>query len=678
MSSNFQIKKFRILISILFIILLMTFLMPNEGKFRYEYQKGRPWIYETLIAPVDFPILKSGAELREERNKISSSTIPHYRKKPSEDFLQNVKSVVNAELPDSTSDFVFKFIDDTYKAGIMDESPDSAYTGGVIAVVSDDGISYLPMGELKNRVEAYEAFETFVKTHHFDTLKNNQSISLLQRIFPSGVVTPNLFYDNSSTQASLKNSLSDVSPTKGIIYSGQLIVSNGEIITAETEQILDSFKAEFEMSMGFSGNILLLKTGHLLITAFIVLLFAATLWFLSKDMFNDPNSFNFLLLLFILVVLSTLFVMDTSSRYLYIVPYSVIALYLYSFFSSSVVIPLYAIIMLPIVFLSQGGFEIYFANLTAGSAAFFTFRYWDRGWLQFINSVFVFCALSLVYISFRLIEEGALSIPDGNLFIYFAWNSLLVIAAYPFLFLFEKLFGLVSNSRLRDLSDATTPLLTQLAEEAPGTFHHSLQVANLSESAAREIGANVLLTRVGALYHDIGKLSNPSFFIENIPAGEVSAHKDLSTEQSAAIILSHVEDGMALAHKMRLPSAVSEFISTHHGKSQALYFFNKFVNEGGNPDEIGKFTYNGNLPTTKEHVVVMLADSVEAASRTLKQFSANHISELVDKMIEERLESNQLVESQITMKEINIIKETFKRKLLQSHHGRITYPSRKR
>ena len=286
--------------------------------------------------------------------------------------------------------------------------------------------------------------------------------------------------------------------------------------------------------------------------------------------------------------------------------------------------------------------------------------------------------MSAIYSSLRLLEEGALVFNDGRVFLYFAWNSLLVIAAYPFLFLFEKIFGLVSSSRLRDLSDATSPLLTRLAVEAPGTFHHSLQVASLAEGAAREIGANLLLTRVGALYHDIGKLSNPSFFIENIPAGEVNAHKNLTPEESASVILRHVDEGFAIAKKMKIPAVVSDFILTHHGKSQTVYFYNQYVNQGGDPSMIDKFTYKGSLPLSKEQVIVMMADAVEAASRTLANHTKENISRLVDKMIDDRINENQLAEADVTIKEINTIREVMKRKLSQSYHARIVYPDRKR
>lgn len=665
-------KKYIRIVNIAFVVLLITVLIPNKGKFKYEYQRGRPWLYETLVAPVDFPILKSDTELRNERNKVAADISPNYNHKSDTGVLSEISTLLRENLPDSASSKLYETIYKLYRNGIADELPDSSYTGGVITMLSDGEKLFVQQKKISDSREAYAKIKAVA-----EDLKP-ASPNIMDVLFPSGFVLPNMIYDKITTQKTLREEVSRISPTKGIIYSGQLIVSNGEIITAETEQILDSFRAEYELSMGFSGSLLLLKLGHMIVTLAIILVFLALVSFLAPEISSDPKSMNFLYLLFIIVIITSSLVMDTSNRYLLILPYSVIALYLYSFFRSSVVIPVYAMLLMPVVFISSGGFEIYFINLVAGSAASYTFRYWDRGWLQFINSIFIFLILSAIYSSLRLLEEGALVFNDRRVFLFFAWNSLLVIAAYPFLFLFEKIFGLVSSSRLRDLSDATSPLLTRLAVEAPGTFHHSLQVASLAESAAREIGANLLLTRVGALYHDIGKLSNPSFFIENIPAGEVNAHKNLTPEESASVILRHVDEGVAIARKLKIPAVVSDFILTHHGKSQTVYFYNQYVNQGGDPSMIDKFTYKGSLPLSKEQVIVMMADAVEAASRTLANHTKENISRLVDKMIDDRINENQLAEADVTIKEINTIREVMKRKLSQSYHARIVYPDRKR
>lgn len=652
------------------VVLLITLMFPNKGKFKYEYQRGRPWLYETLVAPVDFPILKSTTELRAERERIVADASPHYNKRTIDtELLQQL----NSAYKESQDSAYLRFHDQVraiYKNGVVDQKPDSLIEGGAITVVSGQKYYYLPNNLLLTPKQAYDKINSYSK------LLFGSDSSVIAKFFPAGIALPNLIFDNALTQKTLKEMLSSISPSKGIVYAGQLIVSNGEIVTVETEQLLDSYKAEYELSVGYSGSLLILKVSHLLIAIALITLFIALLYFLAPDLYKDHHSLNFLLLLFILVIASTVLVMESGNRYLYLLPYSVIALYLYSFFSSNVVIPLYSIILMPIIFIASGGFEIYFINLIAGSVGFYTFRYWNRGWLQFVNSFFIFASLSLIFVSFRLLEEGSFQLAEPRVFLFFMWNALLVIAAYPFLFLFEKIFSLVSNSRLRDLSDATNPLLARLALEAPGTFQHSLQVASLAESVAQEIGANSLLTRVGALYHDIGKLYSPTFFIENIPAGEINAHKSMTPQESAKAIVRHVEEGIAIAKKIGLPKIVSDFILTHHGKSQTLYFYNQFINSGGDPAEIDKFTYGGMLPQSKEHVIVMLSDAVEAAARSMANYSPQNVSALVDRMISERVSENQLIESQVTLGELSIIATVLKNKLSQFYHGRISYPQK--
>ncbi len=669
------IKKRRIYRNISFVVILLALVIPNKGKFRYEYQKGRPWLYESLVAPIDFPVLKTVAELRKEREELSSSVVPYYNYKEGVDDEQIKLISSNLVLPEDDSiitSYLYSSIKNIYSKGVIDEMPDTLYSKGVVAIVKYGKPTLHPLRNLFTPGEASAQLKKMMSD------KFPGADELILRALPSQSLPVNLFFDNNMTQLVLKNQIADISPTKGVIYTGQLIISNGESVTAESEQLLDSFKAEYELSMGFSGSFLLLKLGYALIIMLIILILIVVIYYLDREILKEPNRFNFILLQFILVVIATVVVMDTGQEYLMVFPFSVIALYLTSLYYSKIVIPVYMTIMLPVVFIATGGFELYFLNIVSGTAVFYTFQYLDRGWRQFVNSLFVFVTLSLTYLTLRMVEDGSLESVTRLTFIYFAWNSVLIIAAYPLLYLFEKIFGLLSNSRLRDLSDTTTTLLSSLAEKAPGTFHHSLQVANLSESAAREIGAYALLARVGALYHDIGKMSNPPFFIENLPAGESSLHSDLPGEESAKIIIQHVDEGFLIARKARLPQMVIDFILTHHGKTQVGYFYNKYVNSGGDPANIAQFTYKGELPKTKEQVIVMMADAVEASSRSLKDHSRESVCALVDRMIDERIAEKQLIDADISIKEIYAIKEVFKQRLGQVYHSRLKYPERKK
>ena len=664
------LKKYTNYILIAMVAILLAAIIPGEGKFRYEYQRGRPWLYETLSAPVDIPILKTPAELRGERERKSSSITPYYRFREGAKELQIsqlTEAVEAALLPEFVADFIKHLLIEIYERGIIDEFPDTTYKNDSYVLLEGRSSRELASSSVLSSSSAADMLNSALNSRYGELIQDKLNIRMLY---------PNMLFDNNTTQIAHKEELDKIAPTKGVLYSGQLIVSKGETVTAEIEQLLDSYKAEYEYSIGYSGNYWLIKSGQLLIIVFILILFAISAYYIKVDILREFNKLSFILLQFIIVAGVASIVITSNAALIHIVPFSVIALYLVSFFDTKIVLPLYTIILMPLILIAQNGFEIYFMNLFVGGILAYTFFYWDRGLSQFGNSVVVFLGLTIIYISFRIIEDGTIHSINTTYIVYFIWNSILVIAAYPFLYLFEKVFSLVSKSRLRDLSDATTPILTALAEKAPGTFQHSLQVANLAESVSREVGAFSLLARVGALYHDIGKIDNPSAFIENITAGMQSIHKDLTPEESAALILRHVDDGVAMAKKAHLPQIIIDFILSHHGTSQAKYFYNKYINEGGDPGNIDKFTYRGILPIYKEQVIVMIADAVEAASRTLSDYSAESISSLVERMAEERISEKQLINADVTLREITIIKESLKRKLQQIYHARIAYPEK--
>ncbi len=674
MNYNIDRKKLLLITNLILTVIIIVALFPNKGKFKYEYQRGRPWVYETLVAPIDFPILKNNTEIRREREQIIADALPHfiYKEGACNNYIQEIDKLMTEQSIDlSSKEKIVNIISDIYRKGIVNEKPDSSIykTGAIIIKGSDKKLVPIEMISIKEANNLI--ISTISSSNIFEKQKDS---SVLINIISSSQIIPNIIYDITATQNFIKEAISSISPTKGVIYTGQLVVSKGEIITAETEQILDSFKAEYEYSMGFYGNLFILKFGHLLISISLVFILFISLFFMKKEILKEIHKITFILSLLIISVLITVFVLDYGTKMLYVVPYSVFALYLTSFFTSRLIPPIYTIILLPLIFIAPGGFELFFLNLISGILIIYTFQFWDKGWLQFLNSVVLFAMLSSLYIAFRFIEDGTLESINSEYFTIFVWNSIFVYAAYPFLFIFEKVFGLVSNSRLRDLSDATSKLLRELADKAPGTFHHSLQVASLAESAAREIGAYALLARVGSLYHDIGKMANPSIYIENIPEGGKNIHKELSANESAQLIISHVDQGVEIAKKNNLPQIIIDFILSHHGRSQTLYFYNKYIQEGGDVDNIDSFTYNGILPKYKEHVIVMMADSIEAASRTLPVYNRDTISDLVDTIIDERVLDVQLIESDITIREITIIKEVFKSKIEQIYHSRIEYP----
>ena len=333
--------------------------------------------------------------------------------------------------------------------------------------------------------------------------------------------------------------------------------------------------------------------------------------------------------------------------------------------------------LLPLLVLVDNGEALFFINLVGGIIAIVSSRHFSKGWLLFVNSVFIFAGMFVTYIAFVLSSDGSIGLIDIKPVSLLLLNSLLVVAAHPFVFVFERIFSLVSKSKLQDLADPNNKLLRKLTETAPGTFQHSLQVANLASEAARAIGADATLTRAGAMYHDIGKMQNPQCFIENAAPG-MNYHKSLTPLESAQQIIQHVDDGLEIAKKYKLPKPVMDFIVTHHAQSLTTFFYNTYCNNGGNPDDIDLFRYHGELPTTKEQVIVLMADALEAASRTLQDYSEESISKLVENIIGQRLSDSQLVNADISIREIEVVKQMFKEHIEQFYHSRIAYPELKK
>lgn len=666
------LKDPKIYISLLVVLILTVLLFPEEGKFKYSYQVGRPWVYETLLSPIDFPILKTEQELLQEKEEKASRVIPYFEYDNAVANVQ-VQKLRSLQSRDSVNDHLLYFIVESlykmYSVGILPEM-EEVPTSGTIVVQKDKRAQEIPVSEVftPKKAEGYMKYYLSISFPDY----NPDSLYSAYRI--GSFIAPNLVYDQSRTDLFHKEAVDYISPTKGMVYAGQLIVSEGEIVTTEIEQMLDSFKKEYELSYGYAESPFGLRTGHFILCLLIVASLFAVIYFTRKEIIEHRKSLYFILTLYVLLCALTMLIHSFGMDNLYIVPYSVFAIYLMIFFKRRYVFPIYTVMLLSLLFQTDSGVELYMMNLTGGIIAIITFKYFNKGWAQFLNSVFIFVGMFLVYVGFLLSGDGTLSLFNTRDIFRIAVNSLLVVAAYPVAFIFERMFSLVSHFRLVDLSDTNNKLLRELSQKAPGTFQHSLQVANLAAEAAREIGADMILTRVGALYHDIGKMKNPQCFVENAPAG-FNYHKGLSPEESAQQIIRHVDDGVEIARKHKLPEVVIDFIRTHHAKSLTFYFYAQYCNAGGNPDNKEPFMYHGEYPRTKEQVIVLMADAVEAASRSLKDYTAESISNLVESIISKRLSDSQLVEADISIKEIEIVKRMFKERLEQVYHERIAYPT---
>ena len=667
----------RIYVPLALLFLVLLIFMPRSGKFNYDYKKGSPWMYETLVSEFDFPILKTQEQLQKEREEAVASVTPYY--KYSENIASERKdaaSRVQLGVYDYLKPSIESFVDSVYSRGVIAERPefseDVPESERVIFVQKNRRAAAVPPSEIYTTSQARNFF--------FDGIRkmvpgcNADSLCAASGLLD--LIVPNLIFDQQTTDLVHEESVNYVSPTSGYVPAGQLIVSKGETVTTEIEQLLDSYKAEYESSVGYNGPMALLWMGNVLLSLAIVTLVFFTIYYSRAGIFREFNKYAYILAVVCLSSLVTFAVTKTDPRLLYLVPYTLFALYLTAFFRNKVVYPVYVVSLIPLLVFSHNGIELFVMYLVAGAVAIYAFTYFNKGWQQFIMAFFVFLSLLVTYLAFKLIDGEIRGFRDYQAILFLFIGSMLSVAGYPLIYLFEKIFMLVSNSRLIELCDTNNKLLRELATKAPGTFQHSLQVMNLADAAARSIGANVSLVRAGALYHDIGKMSNPQCFIENETPG-VKYHEGLSPEESARDITRHVTDGMSLAEKYGLPSVVRDFIITHHGTTSTGYFYNKYLNSGGDPSRAGIFFYKGRKPSTKEQIVLMLCDAIEAASRSLKDYSHQSISDLVERIVKAKMDDGQFEEADISLKELNIVKNVLKDYLQQIYHARVAYPKRK-
>ncbi|MBE6235636.1 MAG: HDIG domain-containing protein [Bacteroidales bacterium] len=667
-------RTFKAYLPLIALFLIMVFMMPQSPKFNYDYRKGSPWMYETLIAQFDFPILKTEAQMQEEREKNGSAVIPYFRLDANV-APQSQNSIASMELGEWAviKPVLSDAVEVLYSKGILSPSQEQSWDSaeGLIFVQKDRRASKVPVSEVYTMADA----EAYLRAAVAVAREDCNVDSLFNAAGLSGLLSPNLIYDSKTTDLVHDESVKYISTTQGVVRVGQVIVSEGEIVTAEVEQLLKSYEHEYDQSMGYAGNRAFMWVGNIFLAFSIVLVLFLALCYCNFRVFDEYNKYLYLLMIFALAAIASSLVAREDPSMYYLMPFTLISLYLLAFFSKRVVFSVYFISLLPMLIFAPNGVELFVIYLVAGSVGMLVFGFFNRGWLQFVTALIVFAVMVLVWGAFRLVD-GVSGIANYRTVLDMALAAFLSVAGYPLIYLFERVFGLVSNTKLAELSDTNNRLLRTLADKAPGTFQHSLQVMNLADAAARSIDANVLLVRAGALYHDIGKINNPQCFTENQTSG-VRFHEDLTPKESAQEIIRHVSDGLAMAEKHGLPQVIREFISSHHGTSSTGYFYTKYLNDGGDPDDVSAFFYNGMKPVTKEHVILMICDSVEAASRSLKQYSAENISALVDSIVQTKMSQGQFSDADISIREINAIKDEIKSYLQQIYHSRVSYPKRK-
>lgn len=672
--SNRNIGKFsRIILPLLTAVILLTVFMPRTGKFDYVYHKGAKWNYETLVAPFNFPILKTQEQIMIEKEKLENTYVPYFNF--SNDSFYDLEHEVQSQFveDENVAAWLISSLRPCYQKGVLpDEYTVVADMSGDVVFVQKDKRAFKVLKDDLYSVGSLTA-EMQKQLSVQMPWYNQDSLKFAFRL--GQILVPNLIFDKKTTEQVHQESSEFISPTSGVFKAGDIIVNTGEIITADIAQILDSYKAEFEQTVGYNGPTYLLVMGNLAIAIMLTLLLFAVLGIMYGSFWqNKANELLFILFVYIVTGIVTFVCAKLPAVLTYLMPFPVFALYYMAFLQKRQVLPLYMITILPVMIFCETGVVMYFIFLAGGCAAVYAFDRFNKGWRQFVAAICIFASSLFVYVAFKIFQ-GSYGVIDPMCILYLGIGSLISILCYQLVYLLEILFNLVSVSRLVDLADTNAPLLRILADKAPGTFQHSLSVMNMAEAAGRSVDANVPLLRAAALYHDIGKTDNPSFFIENQING-IDSHEDLPSKECARIIIDHVASGVALAEKFNVPSIIRECIASHHGTTATGYFLNKYLNEGGDVNDTAVFHYPGPKPKTKEQVILMLCDGVEAASRTLKDFSPEAVDAFVHGLYIQKYKDGQFSEADVSMRELKVIEDAVKTYLVNMHHSRIVYPKR--
>ncbi|WP_306014344.1 MULTISPECIES: HD family phosphohydrolase [unclassified Allomuricauda] len=653
-------------------VALIVFFFPKGGKFKYEFQRGKPWQYENLYAPIDFSIQKTPEEIEAEKSAI--------RKNKTDYFTYNTATVSDVQT-EVAQELNLLFQSEPYSSSQRQALRNLAEE--IINEIYDNGIfQNLPESELAVVVKNNEA-QPISPSDYLNVDQAKKDIS--QRLNDSGIsgatslqtiikntVRANLFYDEVLTDSALNDELSKVSYTRGEVNQGQLIIAKGEIVESEDFKILNSLKSEYESELWMGSNFYFILLGYTILVALVLIMLFLFLKRYRNEIFQNNNKVTFIFFNILLMVVATTLMVKHYENYVYMVPLCILPLVLKNFFDARLGLFVHVLTVLILGFVVPNSFEYIFLQIIAGIVTILTVSELYKRANLFISVGQITLIYIIGYFAFHAIHEGNLENIEWILFGVFVLNGLLTLFAQPLIYMFEKLFGLVSDVSLLELSDTNSKLLKELSDKAPGTFHHSLQVANLAEAAANEIGANAMLVRVGALYHDIGKMEQPTYFTEN-QITNVNPHDDLPPKESAKIIIDHVINGIEIARKNNLPDRIIDFIRTHHGTTVVYYFYKK-QQELEKEVDMESFQYPGPIPFSKETAILMMSDAVEAASKSLKNPTFAIIDEFVEKIVKGQMQADQYLNANITLKEIEMVKKVLKQKLTNIYHLRVEYP----
>ncbi len=655
-------------------VVLIVFMLPKGGKFKYDYPKGKPWQYETYLAPFDFAIQKSKEEIAEEIKNIEQNSKIYfsYDKKVPELVKQELYETINKNnfsknIDSSLKKIGDKIINKVYKYGFIDSQSEQKLSKNDLITIRKGALAL----ELKasSLIKSNQLLD-LINTSLYKVSPSENRMFLLNTL--SNIIRPNVTFDENFTKKVKENAIKNISYTKGFISENERIISKGDIVEGRKLEALNSIKSELESQVWSKSNYNWVVFGYSILVALVLLMLFLFLRKYRQVIYDDNNKITLIFLNILLMVFFVTIIVKYDAKYVYAIPLCILPIILKAFFDERLGLFTHVLTVLLLGFVVPNSFEFIFLQIIAGIVTILTVSELYKRVNLFISIGQITLIYMLTYIAFTIIQEGNAS--NLNLFYFglFAFNGILAFLATILIFVYERIFGLVSDVSLLELSNTNSTLLRQLAEKAPGTFQHSMQVANLAEAVANEIGANAMLVRTGALYHDIGKMNNPMYFTEN-QSTTVNPHNELSNIDSTKIIINHVIDGIELAKKHGLPDRIIDFIRTHHGTSVVYYFYAKEKQENENV-KIEKFSYPGPNPFSKETAILMMCDAAEAASKSLKTPTALAIDNLIDKIITSQMDAGQFMNATITFKDIELVKKVLKKKLKNIYHLRIEYP----
>lgn len=654
------------------VAIIVWFLPRNEGRM-YRYDVGKPWMYGSVIAKFDFPIYKTDEAIKHEQDSLLKHFQPYYslnpliEKKQVERFLHDYEQGING-LPKEYVGIVARQMQEIYQMGIINTNEYNNIfkdSTSMIRFVSGKNAKSLKVSSFYSTIAAYE--------HIFANEKLAAQRAILSRCNLNNYIEANIVYDKEKSDAEKNDLLSSIPLASGMVMSGQKIIDRGEIVNDYTCRVLNSFDKEMKRRSSTQDEIITTFIGQILFVLILVMMFTSYLTLFRKDYFEKPRSITMLYTMITLFPILVSMMMKHNFFSVYIIPFAMAAIFVRVFMDSRTAFITHVTMILICAAAVKYQYEFIIVQLASGLVAIYSLRELSKRSQIFITAILVTISSCIVYLALQLMQDNQVFNIDPSMYTYFIINGIFLLLSYPMMYLIEKLFGFISNVTLFELSNTNKGLLRNLSEIAPGTFQHSITVGNLAAEIANRIHANSLLVRTGALYHDIGKMTNPVFFTEN-QAG-VNPHDQLSDLESAQIIISHVTEGLKLAEKFNLPGIIKDFISTHHGTGLTKYFYINYCNE--HPDEqVDKemFQYPGPNPFTREQAILMMADTVEAASRSLNEYTEESISTLTNKLIDSQVADGFFRECPITFRDIALAKSVLIERLKSIYHTRISYP----